>query len=275
MKHHDDNLPEDPDFSFNKGEEHPFGLPSDYFSSFEEKLKNRIEVENELSDFPVLSSIQKNTVFEIPGNYFSELEKSLDYKTELAAYPTLESLAKPAFAALEEEYQKQLSESLNHKIHLLEELKPYATLYALDKVNGFTVADAYFETLAERVKERIHSRNEKSVSFLDQVWNALFGGRTAWAFGLALIIGLAFYFNGGTGILPESSDCKTLACLERGEILNNKMISNFDEEQLMELVDVSSLGKQLELDIARQDSLRANQNVILQDTNTDELLDAL
>lgn len=274
MKHHDDNLPEDPDFSFNKGEERPFGLPSDYFSSFEEKLKNKIEAENELSDLPLLSSIQKNPVFEVPGNYFGELEKSLEYKTELTAYPTLESLAKPAFAALEEEYQKQLSESLNHKINLLDELKPYATLYGLDKVNAFTVADAYFETVAERVKERIHSRNVESVSVFDKVWNAVFGGRTAWAFGLAFIIGLAFYFNQKAGLIPESSDCKTLACLERSEILNNKAITNFDEEQLMELVDVNSLGKQLELDVVRQDSL-TTKNVILQDTDTDELLDAL
>jgi hypothetical protein len=274
MKHHDDNLPEDPDFSFNKGEERPFGLPSDYFSSFEEKLKNKIEAENELSDFPVLSSIQKNPVFEVPGNYFSEAEKSLEYKTELAAYPVLESLSKPAFAALEEAYQTHLSESLSYKINLLDELKPYATLYGLDKINTFAVADTYFETVAERVKERIHSLNAERVSVWDKVWNAVFGGRTAWAFGLVFIIGLAFYFNQKAELIPASSDCKTLACLERGEILNNKAITNFDEEQLMELVDVNSLGKQLELDIARQDSL-TTKNVIKHDADTDELLDAL
>jgi hypothetical protein len=44
----------------------------------------------------------------------------------------------------------------------------------------------------------------------------------------------------------ESGDCKTLACLERNEILNNtKEITNFDEDQLMDLVDVNSLNQQL------------------------------
>lgn len=274
MKHHDDNLPEDPDFSFNKGEKRPFGLPSDYFSSFEEKLKSRLEAESELSDFPLLSSIQKSQAFEVPANYFSEAQNSLECKTELAAYPELESLTKPVWTALDEVYEKQLSQSLNYKIELAEELKPYATLYKLDKLNAFTVADTYFDTVAERVKERIYSGNAEQPSVWDQLWNVLFGGRTAWAFGLMLIIGLAFYFDKNTEVVKESSDCKTLACLERDEILNNKAISNFDEEQLMEMVDVNSLGKQLKSDVAKQDSL-SEASVILQDTDTDEILDAL
>jgi hypothetical protein len=274
MKHHDDNLPEDPDFSFNQGEKRPFGLPSDYFSSFEEKLKSRLGAENELSDFPLLSSIQKRQAFEVPANYFSEAQNSLECKTELAAYPELESLTKPIWTALDEVYEKQLSQSLNYKIELAEELKPYATLYKLDKLNAFTVADTYFDTVAGRVKERIYSGNAEQPSVWDQLWNVLFGGRTAWAFGLMLIIGLAFYFDKNTEVVKESSDCKTLACLERDEILNNKAISNFDEEQLMEMVDVNSLGKQLKSDVAKQDSL-SEASVILQDTDTDEILDAL
>ncbi len=274
MKHHDDNLPEDPDFSFNKGEKRPFGLPSDYFSSFEEKLKNKLEAENELNEFPILSSIQKERVFALPEHYFSEAEKTLEYKTELAAYPTLESLTRPAVAALEEDYQKQLIESLNYKIELVDELKPYPTIYGLDKVNIFIASGAYFEALAGRIKERIYSEHTERVSVWDSLWNVVFGGRTAWAFGVALIIGLAFYFNQKTDLITETGDCKTLACLERNEILNNKAINNFDEEQLMDLVDVNSLGKQLNLDIAKKDSL-SGKEVILQDTDTDELLDAL
>lgn len=274
MKHHDDNLPEDPDFSFNKGEKRSFGLPSGYFSSFEEKLKNKLEAEHELNAFPVLSSIQKERVFAVPEHYFSDAEKTLEYNAELAAYPALESLAKPAPLGLEEEYQTQLIESLSYRTGLVDELKSYPTLYGLDKMNVFIVPDAYFDSLAGRVKERIYSENAERISVWDRVWNIVFGGRTAWAFGLALIIGLAFYFNQKTELLTETGDCKTLACLERNEILNNKALNNFDEEQLMDLVDVNSLGKQLNLDIVKKDSLSAKE-VILQDTDTDELLDAL
>lgn len=274
MKHHDDNLPEDPDFSFNKGEKRPFGVPSDYFSSFEDKLRNKIEAENELNAFPVLSSIQKEQVFATPGHYFSDAEHKLQYNTELAAYPALESLRKPLEASLEEAYQKELLASLSYRTGLVDELKPYPTLYGMDKLNAFVVSDAYFDSLAARVKERIYSQNAERISVWDRVWHVVFGGRTAWAFGLALIVGLAFYFNQKTELITESGDCKTLACLEKNEILNNKAINNFDEEQLMDLVDVNSLGKQLNLDIAKKDSLSAKE-VILQDTDTDELLDAL
>lgn len=274
MKHHDDNLPEDPDFSFNKGEKRPFGLPSDYFSSFEEKLRKKLEVENELNDFPVLSSIQKEQVFATPEHYFNDAEHKLEYNAELAAYPALQNLSRPVVVALDEDYQKQLLESLSYKIELVDELKPYPTLYGLDKVNVFAVADVYFDSLAARVKERIYSENTERSSVWDRMWHVVFGGRTAWAFGLAFIIGLAFYFNQKTELITETSDCKTLACLERNEILNNKAINNFDEEQLMDLVDVNSLNKQLNLDMAKKDSLSAKE-VILQDKDTEELMDAL
>ncbi len=274
MKHHDDNLPEDPDFSFDKGEMRPFGLPSDYFSSFEEKLKNRLEAEHELTAFPVLSSIQKKQVFAIPEKYFSKAEETLEYTTELAAYPALESLVKPVQVSPGEEYEQQLIESLNYKISLTDELKPYPTLYGLDKRNAFGVSAAYFDAFAGRVKERIYSESVERIPVWDRIWHIVFGGKTAWAFGLALIFGLAFYFNQTPELITETGDCKTLACLEKHEILNNKAINNFDEEQLMDLVDVNSLGKQLNLDIAKKDSLSAEE-MSLQDTDTDELLDAL
>jgi hypothetical protein len=274
MKHHDDNLPEDPDFSFHKGEKRPFGLPSDYFLSFEEKLKNRMEAENELKEFQLLSSIKKEQAFAVPEGYFSKAEEQLEYKADLAAYPVLGSLARPAVAALDEDYQKQLIASLSDKAELADELKAYPALHSLDKVNAFTVADAYFDSLAGRVKERIHPEKTERLSVWDSVWHVVFGPRTAWAFGLALIIGLAFYFGQRTETLAEAGDCKTLACLEKNEILNNKAINTFDEEQLIDLVDVNSLGRQLNLDIAKTDSLSVKE-VILQDTDTDELLDAL
>lgn len=274
MTHNDDNLHEDPHFSFNKEEKSSFGMPSDYFASFEEKLRNRMETEEELSEFPLLASVCKDRVFEVPADYFSHTENALEYKAELADHPVLSGLEKPQQPVVEEAYREQFMSSLSYRIELVEELKPYPALYSMDKAHGFVIGESYFETVADRVKERIHAAPAERSSVMEKLWSWLFGGRTAWAFGLALIIGLAFYFDQKHEAVPAGSDCKTLACLERDEILSNKMIMNFDEEQLMDLVDVNALGKQLNLEDPKQDSLPGKKQ-ILHDIDTDELLDAL
>lgn len=274
MTQNDDNLHEEPNFSFQKEETSAFGMPSDYFASFEEKLRSRMEAEEELSEFPLLASVRKGRVFEVPADYFSHAENVLEYKTELTDHPLLSSFEKPQQPAVEEAYRERFINTLNYRIGLLEELKPYPLLYNMDKAHGFVVEESYFETVADRMKERIHAAPAERSPVLETLWSWLFGGRMAWAFGLALIIGLAFYFDQKHEADPVSSDCKTLACLERDEILSNKVIMNFDEEQLMDLVDVNALGKQLNLEDPKQDSLPGKKQR-LHDIDTDELLDAL
>jgi hypothetical protein len=274
MKHNDDNFNEDQDFSFNEENKRPFDLPLDYFLSFEDKLRKKMEEEHELQDFPILSSIQKSKVFEIPGDYFTEAANSLERQVELEAYPHLQQIPQPLFAGPDEAYSKQLQDVLIHRIAVADELKSYQTLYHLDKINPFTVSEIYFDTVAERVKERIYDVNPDRISVWDTLLNLIFGKRTAWAFGLVFIMGLAFYFNRPEEIVEEPGDCKTLACLEKQEILNTDAMSNFDEEQLMDMVDVNALNKQLNLKEQKSDSLSV-KGTILENTDTDELLDAL
>jgi hypothetical protein len=274
MKNNDDNFNKDQDFSFNEESKRPFDLPLDYFASFEDKLRKKMEEEMELQDFPILSSIQKSKVFEAPRNYFSETVNSLEYKVELEAYPHLSEITKPFFAGPDEAYSKQLQDALNYRIALADELKSYHTLYQLDKANPFAVSETYFDTVVERVKERIYSVTSERASVLNRLLDLIFGKRTAWAFGLVFIMGLAFYFNRPAEVVIEQGDCKTLACLEKQEILNTDAMSNFDEEQLMEMVDVNALNKQLNLTEQKSDSLSVKETT-LQNADTDELLDAL
>lgn len=274
MKHNDDNFNEDQDFSFNEENKRPFDLPLNYFSSFEDKLRKKMEVEHELQDFPLLASIEKSKVFEIPGNYFAEGVNSLECQAELDAYPHLQQVTKPLFAGPDEAYSKQLQEVLGYRISVADELISYQTLYQLDRTNPFTVSETYFDTIAERVKERIYSVNTDKISVWDTLLNVIFGKRTAWAFGLVFIVGLAFYFNRDTEVIAEQGDCKTLACLEKQEILNTDAMSNFDEEQLMDMVDVNALNKQLNLKEQKSDSLSVKETT-LEEVDTDELLDAL
>lgn len=246
MKNNDHNSNEEPNLPFDENGKNPFGMPMDYFSKFEDKLKQRLELESELSEFPVLSAIGKSNVFVAPANYFESAENSLEHASELAAYPELQSVKPLVFGDLEEEYKHNLQSAIQYKIVLAEELKPYETLYLLDKENAFSVSENYFESFGERVREKIFRSKKIKVSVLDIVLDFLFGKTMAFSFGLTLIIGLALYFYQTPESILESGDCKTLACLERNEILNNaKAITNFDEDQLMDLVDVNSLNQQL------------------------------
>lgn len=270
MIHNEDNQPENTDFPFNKGNKGSFGMPADYFASFEGKLKEKMELADELNAFPLLASLQKKNVFTFPVDYFAQAEQSL----ELVTYPHLQSIVKPLAKDLDEAYTKQLAASLNYRISVVDELKPYQTLYAMDKTRVFSVADGYFDTVAERVKARIFSADKIQQSVLDRILDVVFGKRTAWAFGLALIIGLAVYFRPEQESMQAGNDCKTLACLEKHEILENKAISSLDEDQLIDLVDVNSLGKQLNLEEERKDTLQGRQ-VRVKDMETEQLLDAL
>jgi hypothetical protein len=74
MKNNDYNLNDEPNLPLDNNGKSPFGLPKDYFSKFEENIKKKIELENELQEFPVLSSIEKVKPFIVPLNYFNLLK---------------------------------------------------------------------------------------------------------------------------------------------------------------------------------------------------------
>lgn len=246
MEPNDYNLNDESNLPSRNDDKRSFDLPADYFTSFEDKLRRKMETQEELKEFPVLLSVSKKNLFTVPADYFAEAKKTLELRTELSVYTKLQSIKPFAPTELDADYVKQLRSSLQYKVELTDELKPYQSLYNIDKINPFIVSEIYFESLADKVKERIHTVKESRVSLLDSVLDFVFGKKTAFAFGLFLIIGFSVYFYQLTEKSVELGDCKTLACLERQEILNNnKVVSDFDEDQLIDLVDVSSLDKQL------------------------------
>lgn len=273
MKNNEHNFDNEPNFPFDENGKNPFGMPLDYFASFEDKLKKKMELENELSEFPLLSSIQKTNAFQAPADYFTISENTLEHTLELVSFQKLQSIKTPDFADLETDYVKQLNTSLVAKIELADELKSYSTLYALDKVNSFAVSDNYFEDLHLKIKEKIHVEKHSSVSIFDTVIDFVFGKKIAFSFGLALVIGLSIYFYQDSKNSLMTNNCQTLACLEKQEILNDKSVNNFDEDQLMDLVNVKSLDKQLKAETSLTDTLQ--QEFILNNINTDQLLEEL
>ena len=273
MKNNDYNLSDEPNLPLDNNGKNPFGLPEDYFSKFEDNLNKKIEFENELEEFPILSSLERTKSFIVPFNYFESTENSLEYKTELELYSRLYSIKKPVLADLEEDYRQQLELSINHKIEIVEELKPYETLYAIDKVNSFVTSENYFESLVDRVKAKIYSVKEKYKSIIEIALDVIFGKTIAFSLGVTLIVGLSFYFLKTPEIIAESSDCKTLACLEKNEILNNnKIVTNFDEDQLIDLVDVKTLHQQLN---SKKEETTSDAKLNKDSISEDDLLDEL
>ncbi len=246
MKNNDYNLNDEPNLPLDNNDQNLFGLPLDYFASFEDKLRKKLESQEELNEFPILSSIAKSNLFATPADYFATVENSLEIKAELSVYSKLQSVKPLVPAELDAEYVSHLQSAVNYKVELAEELKAYGKLYAIDKVNPFIASDAYFESIAERVKDKIYVAKETKASVLDSILDFIFGKKMAFTFGIVFIISLSVYFYKSQEKPLEIGDCKTLACLERQEILNNnKVISDFDEEQLMDLVDVNTLNQQL------------------------------
>lgn len=275
MNNNDFNINDKPNLPLNNNGKNPFGLPDDYFLKFEDQLKQKLELENELTDFSILSSIKKTKVFAVPNQYFESAENTLEYKTELEHYSNLKSITKPLFTSLEEDYKQQFKSSINQKIELADELNSYNVLYSIDKVNAFMVSDTYFEKASELIKQKLVEQKQSKVSVLDKILDVIFGKKLAFAFGLVTIISLSLYFFKPSEKPLDINDCKTLACLEKQEILNNsKVISNFDEEQLMDLVDVNALNKQLNSSQQKTNS-KTDKNINSDSINEDDLLDML
>jgi hypothetical protein len=272
MENNDYNLNDEPNLPLDDNDKNVFGLPSDYFASFEDKLRKKLESQEELNEFPILSSILKNNLFTTPVDYFATAENKLEAKTELSAYAQLQSIKPFVPVELDSEYTTHLQSAINYKVELAEELKEYKTLYALDKVNPFIASDAYFESIAERVKNKIYSVKETKATVLNSVLDFIFGKKMAFAFSIVFIISLSLYLYQSSEKPLEMGDCKTLACLERQEILNNnKVISNFDEEQLMDLVDVNKLNQQLNSKKETTSTDKLNVDSISEDDLLDEL----
>lgn len=81
-----------------------FGLPDSYFDSFDARLMKRIELEEELSEFPTLSNLKKENPFFVDTSYFDDLpsviaDKIHEQQSGLNWLDKLKSvLFRPAFA---------------------------------------------------------------------------------------------------------------------------------------------------------------------------------
>ena len=252
----------------------PFDLPSDYFASFERKLINKMENELELNEFPILSSIKKINTFILPENYFQSSEKTITSALELAEFPLLNAIKTQQLPNLSAEYINEFDATIKQKVELIDEIKEFNILYALNKTNVFRLPANYFDDLPMQIKDRIYKAQSSKIDLLDRVLDFIFGKKMALAFGLVLMIGLSVFIYQKTSMVNDSTDCKTLACLERSDLLNDNSVSGLNDDQIMDLVNIITLQKQLKSTKVEVDSLQ-EQEFILENTNTDQLIENL
>jgi hypothetical protein len=259
MSKNEENSSKGPD-GFSK-ENNSFALPEGYFGSFGKKMMYRIELAEELKEFPLLSSLEKKLPFVTPENYFAVKE----VKAELALYPKLSAVKDAHGFETPELYFEILEKTIKAKIEVAEELKAYPVLYSISRENNFVTPQEYFEEVSHEVKEKIFGTKEEYgvvKVLLPKAIGIVFSKRTAYAIAAMLVISLGIYFyNSG----EESNNCNGIACLDKSEIMKSKeFINNLDEDALMQMVNTEELSKSL------QENLKEDQNIKEEDKKEKE-----
>ena len=249
MENNYDNLSEEI-FLPGIGKENPFVHPEGYFDSFSARMLNRIEFEQELEEYKTLAGIDRQLKFAVPINYFQSLENILEYKYELSLYPELNKISKKSIKNLPHDYFETLDKKIMNRLELSSELNEFRVLSSLEKKNNFSVVPDYFDNNVSRAEEKYQAANRPVISIFKQIQVTLLQPKMAYAAGLALLISLSaiWYFKKNDSPLQTTSDCKTLACVEKRELLNEKTIGDFDDESLYDMVDVDQLDKNVSED---------------------------
>jgi hypothetical protein len=241
---------------------HPFAVPDNYFERLSERLIAKIEAEDELKEFAFLSGIQKKITFEVPQDYFRFSENDLECLFEVSSVPQFEEAQKPEFKNAQlEDYFTSLDAKMTERIEAADELKGYSLLHSIDKKNNFAFDPDYFETIADRVKERKYAEEKRQPSFIEKLIAHVLKPKMALSYSMVLIFGAAFawfYLQQGPEVI--SGDCKTLACLEKNELLNEQNMNDFDSENLYDMVDVEELDKQISVEDKETNNDTINSN---------------
>lgn len=204
-----------------------FSLPENYFDSFSSRLFKKIIENEELKDYPLLSSMQKQNAFALPADYF-------ELNEDLLQYPLLAENKKQGFT-LPALYFDTLSNKINNTISLEEEKETYALLYTHKQENIFTVPENYFETFKVTLQE-----TKKIVPLYKRIKLSY---RVAAA--ITLIIGLSILFYKQQTKPVYNNSCNTFACLDKKDILNSGYVLHVNEDNIIDLIDEKQLSDSL------------------------------
>lgn len=247
-------------------ENNPFSLPGDYFNAFSKKMMFKIELADELKEFKVLSSIDKIVPFVTPENYF-------ETRSELSEYPNLLALKNKHVFDVPQNYFKDSAIAIQSKIETANELKAYPVLASISKQNAFVTPDAYFEQLSDRLNGK-----NANYSTTAKIIHLVFSKQTVYALAAMLVLSLGLYFyNSKTE--AANTDCNTLACLERNDILKANQLNSFDEEALIEAVNTEELQKNLNKTLKEENKNTNDQqnteDYVLENVDVNDITDEI
>lgn len=250
-------------------ENNPFSLPEGYFGSFGKRMMHKIELAEELKEFPVLSSIDKKLSFVTPENYFAASE----VKTELSAYPKLSAVKHQNVFAVPDLYFESSAKAIKARVEVAEELKVYPALYSINKENNFATPHGYFEGSGGEVHAKISGVKEEETRILHLV----FSRKTAYAIAALLVISFGIYFyNSG----EETADCNGIACLDKNEIMKSEFIHSMDEDALIQIVNIEKLSKGLQENLKedkkeQDEDKKAKEDYVLENVDVNDIVDEI
>ena len=243
-----------------------FALPEGYFANAANKLRDKIACMEELSEFPVLSGIEKHSGFDLPEFYF---EKSAQ-KLENIPYTNLTGLKKEAGFIVSDGYFETNSLAIHAAIEGNDEdVVNRLKRFGIDRENAFTLPTNYFEDKQNTLRAIGMPAQKKQGKVVRLYF--LRAGMAAAAI-LLITFGLKYFKTEEKQIVPD--DCGTLACIERRELLKSKQIENLDDEELLEIVNPKTLEQSLK-DKGSKINNHGTKDSAKLDQTTDELLDEI
>lgn len=259
MKNNSDNFSEE-QFLPDMDRKNSFIAPEGYFEALSSRLMCRLEVEEEIQQYQILAGIERKLKFAVPQNYFVDLESILEYKYEQYTYTELSKVPKQGFSSPSPDYFSGLENKLMNRIELEIELNEFKTLSSIEKKNSFLITPDYFDKNAQIVTEKHTEAKHAPAGIVKQLRATIFNPKMAIAASFALLLGLSavWYFSKDHSAI-QTGDCKTLACLEKHELLNDKNIHEFSEESLYDMVDIDELDKIISEDDTSIDSIKKDK----------------
>jgi hypothetical protein len=219
------------------GERSPgFAVPENYFANFAHTLKARLEVVEELSEYPALLQHRNEEPFIVPEDYFELAAEQLQF-TQLSKARDTNTFKIP------ESYFE------NASAKLLSRIAPESA-YKTSERNPFEVQDGYFEKNAEELRNRLLTTREAKIIRLPS--------KKLWAAAAAVLLLAVFFSVYRTYFLQQPVDCGTIACVDRQDILNTNTVEGLESEELIELADPDKLEQRLLSPPARNEDSSKN-----------------
>ena len=195
--------------------------------------------------YPFLSSVNKESGFIVPENYFETSASKL----ELLNTPVLANTTKLNSFDVPADYFSQKKLHIVSGIEGVEELSSYPSLNKIEKVNPFVTSENYFETSRKTILGK--NTNEGGAKIISMNRKPLWFAAAA----VLMITFSLWIYNSFVKDPIITNECTTLACLEKRDVIKYKL-DNFDTEEILDAaVDLDKLEKNLNK-IEKTDSLK-------------------